>query len=191
MKKLFQTLLVFVFALILVGCNVSNQNPTCEHDYIDGVCSKCKDIQEENEILYNQTGFDGKGMEVVIYCNVEENDPFHESYIKNDKTLKQERINEIQKFEKTHFDIYFDFVIQHSGTGGNILVGVELDQREWEKSLAGEVFVGDAFARTKFEACICICICVCVRGGEETGKESDKMVYLRELLHREGFLSGF
>lgn len=97
MKKLFQTLLVFVFALILVGCDVVKQNPTCEHDYIDGVCSKCKDIQEEeNEILYNQTGFDGKGMEVVIYCNVEENDPFHESYIKNDKTLKQERINEIE-----------------------------------------------------------------------------------------------
>lgn len=97
MRKLFQTLLVFVFTLILVGCNVPNQNPTCEHDYIEGVCNKCGDVQrEDDKILYNQTGFDGKGIEVVIYCNVEENDPFHESYIKNDKMLKQERINEIE-----------------------------------------------------------------------------------------------
>ena len=68
MRRLFKTLLVFVFILTLVGCNTQDDSPTCEHTYENNVCIKCGEIQiVENEIVYNQTGFDGKGMDVLIY----------------------------------------------------------------------------------------------------------------------------
>lgn len=140
MRRLFKTLLVFVVILTLVGCNTQDDSPTCEHTYENNVCIKCGEIQiVENEIVYNQTGFDGKGMDVLIYCAPDDLDPFHESYTKSDQMIKQGRINEIEEAYK--INLVFKEYPKTASYGYYRINYIENNLKENKSSEKGHIFV--------------------------------------------------
>ena len=104
MKRLCQFILVMIFTLVLVGCGDFNQNQNCEHTFESGVCLKCG-LEEEIPYEYNKTKFDGKNMQIIIYCNTSDTDPFNPIYYKTDVESKKQRVLDIE--EAYNIDIVF------------------------------------------------------------------------------------